>query len=92
MILFILSTYLVDSTVSCREKLDMWNEYTCSLVDFYLIFYQGSVFEPLPEEEVHRRKQAEEEKTRAKLEKLNKKQEKKQKQAGNNSKYFLSIK
>lgn len=40
------------------------------------------MFEPLPEEEVHRRKQAEEEKNRAKLEKLNKKQEKKQKQAG----------
>jgi len=51
-------------------------------VDFYLVSYQGSVFEPLPEEEVHRRKQAEEEKNQAKMEKLNKKQEKKQKQAG----------
>jgi len=82
MVLFILSTYLVDSTVSCTEKLDMWDEYTWNSVDFYLVSYQGSVFEPLPEEEVHRRKQAEEEKNRAKMEKLNKKQEKKQKQAG----------
>lgn len=49
---------------------------------FYLVSYQGSVFEPLSEEEVHRRKQAEDEKNRARLEKLNKKQEKKQKQAG----------
>ncbi|KAL9966066.1 hypothetical protein ACROYT_G024079 [Oculina patagonica] len=42
---------------------------------------EGSVFEPLPEEEVNRRKQEDEEKNRAKMEKLNKKQEKKQKQA-----------
>lgn len=51
-------------------------------MDFYLVSYQGSVFEPLSEEEVHRRKQAEDEKNQARLEKLNKKQEKKQKQAG----------
>lgn len=45
-------------------------------------FAQGTVFEPLSEEEVNRRKQAAEEKTRAKEEKLNKRTEKKQKQAG----------
>lgn len=52
------------------------------------------MFEPLPEEEVNRRKQAEEEKNRAKMEKLNKKQEKKQKQAGMilSSLLILSIK
>ena len=49
------------------------------------------MFEPLPEEEVRRRKQAEEEKNRAKMEKLNKKQEKKQKQAGTyDTKVFLN--
>ena len=52
------------------------------------------MFEPLPEEEVNRRKLAEEEKNRAKMEKLNKKQEKKQKQAGMilSSLLILSIK
>lgn len=43
---------------------------------------QGSVFEPLSEEEVNRRKQEEDEKTRVRMDKMNKKQEKKQKQAG----------
>ena len=43
---------------------------------------QGTVFEPLSEEEVNRRKQAADEKTRAKLEKLDKRRERKQKQAG----------
>ena len=47
-----------------------------------LFFFQGSIFEPLSEEEVNRRKQAEEEKTRAKLEKINSKKEKKKQQAG----------
>ncbi|PFX32428.1 bromodomain adjacent to zinc finger domain protein 2B-like isoform X3 [Stylophora pistillata] len=42
---------------------------------------EGSMFEPLAEEEVKRRKQEEDEKNRAKMEKLHKKQEKKQKQA-----------
>lgn len=43
---------------------------------------QGTVFEPLSEEEVNRRKQMAEEKARVRLEKLNKRTEKKQKQAG----------
>ena len=43
---------------------------------------QGTVFEPLSEEEVNRRKLAADEKTRAKLEKLDKRRERKQKQAG----------
>ncbi|XP_067020719.1 bromodomain adjacent to zinc finger domain protein 2B-like isoform X4 [Acropora muricata] len=42
---------------------------------------EGTVFEPLSEEEVNRRKQMAEEKARARLEKLNKRTEKKQKQA-----------
>ena len=40
------------------------------------------MFEPLSEEEVNRRKLAADEKTRAKLEKLDKRRERKQKQAG----------
>lgn len=43
---------------------------------------EGTVFEPLSEEEVNRRKQMAEEKARVRLEKLNKRTEKKQKQAG----------
>ena len=43
---------------------------------------QGTEFVPLSEEEVNRRKQEADEKNRAKLEKLNTKREKKQKQAG----------
>ena len=43
---------------------------------------QGTVFEPLSEEEVNRRKQAADEKNRARLEKLDKRKESKQKQAG----------
>ncbi|XP_044173558.1 bromodomain adjacent to zinc finger domain protein 2B-like isoform X5 [Acropora millepora] len=42
---------------------------------------EGTVFEPLSEEEVNRRKQMAEEKARVRLEKLNKRTEKKQKQA-----------
>lgn len=45
------------------------------------------MFEPLTEEEVKRRKQAEDEKNRVKMERLHKKQEKKQKQAGRD--YFF---
>lgn len=47
------------------------------------------MFEPLPEEEVNRRKEAEDEKTRVKMEKLMKKQEKKQKQAGMEQASFI---
>lgn len=43
---------------------------------------EGTEFVPLSEEEVNRRKQEADEKNRAKLEKLNTKREKKQKQAG----------
>ena len=59
--------------------------------EFLSSIYQGSGFEPLTEEEVKRRKQAEDEKNRVKMEKLHKKQEKKQKQAGRDY-FFLNLK
>ena len=49
------------------------------------------MFEPLTEEEVKRRKQAEDEKNRVKMERLHKKQEKKQKQAGRDY-FFFNLK
>ena len=48
------------------------------------------MFEPLTEEEVKRRKQEEDEKNRVRMEKLHKKQEKKQKQAGRD--FFFNLK
>ena len=59
--------------------------------EFLSSIYQGSGFEPLTEEEVKRRKQAEDEKNRVKMEKLHKKQEKKQKQAGRDY-FFFNLK